>query len=144
MFKTILVAMDGSDHADKALATACSLARELNGDIHLVHVPEIELIAMAVGVTPAVLPYNEEDVAKAGKKVIDRATEAAEGAGCKVSSSHVQQGDPAHVIQARAAEIGADLLITGRRGLGKLTGLLMGSVSQKLGQVVHCAHMTVV
>ena len=144
MFKTILVAMDGSDHAEKALATACALAKPLNSDVHLVHVPEMELIAMAVGVAPAVLPYNEEDVAKAGKKVIGKATGAAEAAGCKIASSHVEQGDPAHVIQQRAAEIGADLLITGRRGLGKLSGLLMGSVSQKLGQVVHCAHMTVI
>ncbi len=144
MFKTILVAMDGSDHADKALATACALATELGSDLHLVHVPELELIAMAVGVAPAVLPYPERDVQEAGRVLIAKATGAAEGAGCKIASSHVEQGDPAHVIQERAKAIGADLLITGRRGLGKISGLLMGSVSQKLGQVVPCAHMTVI
>ena len=144
MFKTILVAMDGSDHAEKALSTACALAGQLNADVHLVHVPEMELIAMAVGVAPAVLPYNEEDVAKAGARVIDAASATASASGVQVASTHVSQGDPAHVIQERAKEIGADLLITGRRGLGKISGLLMGSVSQKLGQIVPCAHMTVI
>lgn len=143
MFKTILVATDGSDHAQKALATACDMAAKYTADVHLVHIPQMELIAMAVGVTPAVLPYTQEDVEKEGAKVIDAATAAAGAAGCKIASSHVAQGDPAHVIEERARALGADLVITGRRGLGKISGLLMGSVSQKLGQIVPCAHMTV-
>lgn len=143
MFKTILVATDGSDHAEKALATACDLAGKYNADLHLVHVPQLELVAMAVGVAPVVLPHTDEEVQRVGAKVVEAATASAQAAGCTIASSHVDQGDPAYIIDARAREIGADLLITGRRGLGKITGLLMGSVTQKLGQIVPCAHMTV-
>ena len=143
MFRTILVATDGSEHAGKALAVGCELARTCNGDLHLVHTPELEVIAMAVGLAPAVLPHTPEQVAEAGKKVIDAAAGKATVAGCPPASTHVDQGDPAQVIQEYASKIGADLIITGRRGLGKLGGILMGSVTQKLGQIAPCAHMTV-
>ncbi len=56
---------------------------------------------------------------------------------------HLAQGDPALVIHDRAKALNADLLVTGRRGLGKLSALLLGSVSQKLSQIAPCAHLTV-
>ena len=143
MFKTILVATDGSDHAANAPATGCLLARELGGDLHLIHTPELQTTSYAVGTSAVVVSSTPEEVAEAGEKVISAASAKAKDAGCEIASAHVEQGDPAHVIQARAEKIGADLLITGRRGLGKITGLLMGSVSQKLGQIAPCAHMTV-
>ncbi len=143
MFKTILVATDGSEHAAQALATGCMLSRELGGDLHLVHTPQVETTAIAVGASAVVIPVSAEEIADASNKVISAASATAESAGCKVASAHVEQGDPAHVIQTHAMKIGADLIITGRRGLGKIGGLLMGSVSQKLGQIAPCAHMTV-
>jgi nucleotide-binding universal stress UspA family protein len=143
MFKTILVATDGSEHAANALATGCMLARELGSDLHLIHTPELQTTAYAVGASAVVVSNTPEEVAEAGEKVISDARATAEGAGCQIASSQVQQGDPAHAIETHATKIGADLIITGRRGLGKIGGLLMGSVSQKLGQIAPCAHMTV-
>ena len=143
MLKSILIAVDGSEHANNAVATGCDLALKYEAKMHLVHVPQLELIAMAVGVTPAVLPYPEQDIEKEGAKVIDAAAELAKKQGCEVASLHVAQGDPAQVIHDRAKEVNADLLITGRRGLGTIGSLLLGSVSQKLSQISPCAHMTV-
>ena len=143
MFKTILVSTDGSEHAAQALATGCLLSRELGSDLHLVHTPQLETTAVAVGASAVVIPATPEETAEAGNKVMKAASATAESAGCKVASAHLEQGDPAHVIQTHAEKIGADLIITGRRGLGKIGGLLMGSVSQKLGQIAPCAHMTV-
>jgi nucleotide-binding universal stress UspA family protein len=40
MFTTILCATDGSEHADRALRYATELAREGQGELHIVHVIE--------------------------------------------------------------------------------------------------------
>ena len=143
MFKTILVATDGSDHADKALSTGCMLARELGSDLYLVHTPELQTVAYAVGASAVVVSSTPEEVAEAAEAVLSAATAKAKEADCRIAGTQVGQGDPAHNIQEYAEKIGADLIITGRRGLGKIGGLLMGSVSQKLGQIAPCAHMTV-
>jgi nucleotide-binding universal stress UspA family protein len=41
----------------------------------------------------------------------------------------VRRGDPAHEIEALAAELDADLIVTGSRGLSGLQRLLLGSVA---------------
>ena len=55
----------------------------------------------------------------------------------------VHEGDPASAILAVAKEADADLIVMGRRGLGDLAGLLLGSVSQKVTHLAECACLTV-
>ena len=75
---------------------------------------------------------------------VERTDCAAAGAtGATVVSSEIRQGDPAEAILARAREVGADLLVLGRRGRGTLKGLLLGSVSQKLSALAESAVLTV-
>lgn len=50
-------------------------------------------------------------------------------------------GDPAREIITAARDRGADLIVVGSRGHGRLAGLLIGSVAQK---VVSLAHWPVV
>jgi nucleotide-binding universal stress UspA family protein len=47
-------------------------------------------------------------------------------------------GDPANVALKVAREADADLLVVGRRGLGGLSRLLLGSVSEKIVARAHC------
>lgn len=51
-------------------------------------------------------------------------------------------GDPAETILECAREA-VDLVVLGRRGRGRLAGLLLGSVSQKLVSLAPCAVMVV-
>jgi nucleotide-binding universal stress UspA family protein len=55
----------------------------------------------------------------------------------------VEVGDPAGVIVDIARARGADLIMLGRRGLGTLAGLLLGSVSHKVIQVADRPCLTV-
>ncbi|WP_422367738.1 universal stress protein [Pelagibius sp.] len=137
MFKTILVAVDGSGHAGKAVRCAGDLAKTYGAT----------LILMAVdGHRPLKGPLadlaNAEDLSRA--EVFDRILSSAQvlaevPAGVTVER-RVGHGDPADEILEEAGRAGADLIVVGRRGLGEYAELLLGSVSRK---VLHLAKVPV-
>ena len=55
----------------------------------------------------------------------------------------LREGDPAAAIRDLAREEKPDIIVMGRRGLGDLAGLLLGSVSQKVLHLAECACLTV-
>lgn len=57
--------------------------------------------------------------------------------------TRLEQGDPAQCILDIAEREGVDLIIVGSRGLSDLKGMLMGSVSHKVGQLATCTCITV-
>jgi nucleotide-binding universal stress UspA family protein len=126
----ILVAIDGSDHSERALEYAAKLANSLHAELAIVTVrPMIidqELLRfgkiedVAVG---EILERQATDLLVSAKK---RAT----ALGAATVSTAVEDGDPATVLLDHCRS--GDLLVMGRRGRGRLSGLLLGSVSQKL------------
>jgi len=52
-------------------------------------------------------------------------------------------GDPAERILDAARSEQADMIVVGRRGRGRLAGLLLGSVSQKLVSLAPCVVVVV-
>jgi nucleotide-binding universal stress UspA family protein len=143
MFKKIVVAVDGSDHANAAIAIAADIATKYQSQLHLLHVPEVQITAIAVGAGAVTIPVNQEETAARAEVVVKAAIEAAQAAGCTNVVTDTLQGDPAEAILDKVEQLGADLLVSGRRGLGKLQGLLLGSVSQKLASHATCAVLTV-
>ncbi|SEM71460.1 universal stress protein [Palleronia pelagia] len=131
MFKKILVPFDGSDPAEHALTVAANLAKSQDATLHVAFVPEPETTALAVGAGAVEIPVNTEELERHTKEVVDRAKTAAAARGCDVEPD-VLNGRPADAILAHADKLGADLIVVGRRGMGTLTGLLMGSLSHKL------------
>jgi nucleotide-binding universal stress UspA family protein len=143
MFKEIVVAFDGSDHAEAAVLTACNMANRYSAKLHVVYVPEIHVQAIAVGASAVVLPVDEDALQESGLSMIKRAEQLAKDAGNTFSSTDILSGAPGDAILASADEKGADLIISGRRGHGQLKGILMGSVSQKIASRANCAVLTV-
>jgi nucleotide-binding universal stress UspA family protein len=78
-----------------------------------------------------------------GERLVEGARWQAESAGVAKVTSLVEDGDPAHRIVEVAGREGADLIVMGRRGLGDLKGLLLGSVTHKVAQAARCACLTV-
>ena len=55
----------------------------------------------------------------------------------------IRHGDPKREILAASRELGADLLVTGSRGLGGFAGLVLGSVSRALAKAAPCSVLVV-
>ena len=147
MFRTLVVGIDGSQPSEKALRIACDLATLYDGTVHLVHTPQPQTVAFAAG---AVAGYHvvtsmppDDQVQDAARKILQKGVEIAEECGQQDVQTHTSRGNPVTEITAYADSCGADLIVTGRRGLGNIGGLVLGSTSQGIGHKASCAVLTV-
>lgn len=131
MYKSILVAVDGSEHGYKAARTAGDLARCMEADLRVVSVYDpVPGYLGEPNLQEALsnrLLFAEQVLAQAIKEI-----------GAVPGELHTEtlEGPVAEAILAVVDARGIDLVVMGTRGLGRLAGLLLGSQSQK---VVHHA-----
>ena len=147
MFGKIVVGLDGSKPSENALRMACNLASKYGSELHLVHTPQPKTVAFAMGAvtgyhTVTTMPSPEE-VQTASNKIIQKATSIANGCGITVTQSFTDLGEPADQIVKRAKDCNADLIVTGRRGLGTVGSLLQGSTTQRVNHLAECASLSV-
>jgi nucleotide-binding universal stress UspA family protein len=136
----ILVAVDGSQQSMAACAYGALLASCFGAQLTLVHVATP---APRSGVDP--LPQaglRAETVARANGERNLRDAHTLIGAQVR-SSTELHFGDPATVICTRAAQLGADLIVMGTRGLGALDRLVLGSVSTAVSHRAPCSVLLV-
>lgn len=147
MYNKILVAVDGSENALRAVGEAVRMASG-NPGARISLITVVPLINPVFGYGPLVTSQQVEDaerkaedeVLKKAEEVVSQAKQAAElaeTAGIGVESL-VQIGDPAQAITEYAAKEGYEVIVMGRRGLGVLKELLLGSVSGKVLQAAPC------
>jgi nucleotide-binding universal stress UspA family protein len=74
-----------------------------------------------------------------GALILDDAEALARSRGAAKVLRTIMSGDPATCILDAAGGSQAKFIVMGKRGLGRLTGLLTGSVSQKVSQLADCA-----
>jgi nucleotide-binding universal stress UspA family protein len=122
----IVVGVDASEHATRAVRWAVEEARLRAAELEVVHaVHQPDIAAM-----PAVLPMpTHEQLVDAGNQLVDELLADVDTEGVAVSRD-VRSGGAAGVLCARAEE--ADLVVVGARGLGGFRGLLLGSVTQQV------------
>jgi nucleotide-binding universal stress UspA family protein len=135
--ETIIAGVDGSPSSMKAVALAADLASKYGVELVLVTVaPELSP-AMAAELETYVrqehldVPIGELPTEHAQNLLADARLQAA-GKGAGKISSRVSRGDPAEEIIGAAEREKADLIVVGSRGHGRLAGLLLGSVAQKV------------
>ena len=142
----ILVPVDGSENAFRAIDLACRLADEGN-ELLLLNVvgrgelpEELKRYARVEDIEgPPAWQYEQLIAAE----LIGKALERLRGRGFENIDTFVRTGDPAKTIIAVARETGAELIVMGSRGLGALKGLAFGSVSQKVCHSAPCQVVTV-
>lgn len=134
MFKNILIAYDGSEHARKAAILAGDLARRLNFEAVVWIVTIMETSPWDLG-EPNLSRFIEQH-ASTGENLIQ---EAAELVGDDVETHReLLFGEVAESIIKVAETRSCDLIIMGARGLGLLEMLLLGSQTQKVISQARC------
>jgi nucleotide-binding universal stress UspA family protein len=140
--RRIVAATDGSDVADRAVDFAADLASKFAVELVLVYVIEgstpISLTAGGSRAVPvlgtttrmenASLP---EALLEAARDVLTKAGARAERRGVGRVHTELRAGEPADTLIAVTKQREADVMVLGKRGRGRLAGLLLGSVSQK-------------
>ncbi len=132
---TILLATDGSPDAAEAARAAVALARGAGARLHVVHAWQYASYAglEMYGGTSSLLYAGDEQIAR---EVLAAAVAALATPGVTVAGQHLRRDRPASAIVALAAELEADLIVLGSRGLGPIRRLLLGSVAD---EVAHTA-----
>lgn len=145
MFRKMLVPVDGSDCALKAVEIASDLADKHEGNIVLLHVSKTHKLPASVRHFLEVEHIEEPPAWLYERAVADhilqKAEERAKAGGLIAVETAVRDGDPARVIVDFAKAQKVDAIVIGTRGVSDLRGLLMGSVAH---QVSHLAECTVV
>ena len=173
MIATVLVPTDGSEHANRAVALAADIAGRYQARLVLLyvltrdipeglrHAAEVEhLGAGAAAQQPGNLAaYPAEVMARvplkgaagvpqevldfAATPILDMAKDRARTAGTAKVETRAESGDAVEEILRISEEVKADMIVMGKRGLGPLKKLLVGSVSSKVRQLAGCAILTV-
>ena len=125
MFKTIVVALDGSTGSRTALPVAVGLAERDGARLVVAHVQE-----MVVGKGGGPVNLTEDEIQEEIRGEARSLEE--QGRSVELQTAHAGLGGPAHALEEIAAEVGADLIVVGTRGHSPVAGLLLGSVTQRL------------
>ena len=128
--RRVVVGVDGSEPARRALLWAADEARRRHATLEIVHCWHPR---MGLPLGPAVSATDRASLEAAAHAVVTAATRAVDGRLPHTESLLVDAPAASTLLEASA---GADLVVVGTRGHGGFPGLLLGSVST---QVLHHA-----
>ncbi len=130
MYERVLVAMDHSEVAQRALDAAKDLALLSKGEVWVLHLREREVIAQ-MGDVPSESGADAKSPVSAAVEALTKAGVNAHGEVRDTTFGHA-----AREIMEDAKEHDVGVIVMGSRGRGDLTGLVLGSTAHK---VIHLA-----
>ena len=141
MYRTILLAYDGSQHGREALDQGAELTSLCQARVYLLAVVAHELgVALAEAAAPSDLPEREYQEVR---RVLTAGAEELRRVGLSVET-RLCAGNPAEVIGRMAREIGADLVVVGHREQSALARWWGGSVGASLLAHAPCSVLVAV
>lgn len=150
MMKKILAAVDGSEHAWKALDLAADMAKQHGAQLIVLHVVPFEPMSEALRAFAEAehMPVEEEEgryhFARTLGDHLTRSAEArARGRGLSNVVGRTVEGKPADQILELAGSEHVDTIVLGSRGLSDDRALFLGSVSHKVANHAGCTCVTV-
>jgi nucleotide-binding universal stress UspA family protein len=129
----IVVGVDGSEGAAAAVRWCAVSARGFDADVTAVAViePKVPLVPPPDAYADAMQQAEAEEHQKTLATLETDWCRPLRDAGVRYDARSIF-GDPARTLMQAATEVGADLLVVGRRGRGGFLEALMGSVPRKL------------
>jgi nucleotide-binding universal stress UspA family protein len=140
MINRILVATDASAASSRALEMAAQIAKQYKADLLIIHVIRDMQIPFEIKEIPELesdtiesfATARDEIMRKVAESVLRDAKQKAEKIGASKVQTTIGTGDPATSILDVAKRRKADMIVIGTRGLGKIQGQILGSVSRKV------------
>jgi nucleotide-binding universal stress UspA family protein len=144
MFKKILVPLDGSKLAERALHSAITLAQHAGGEVILLSIPVLKHLFVVDGAAYGMLLPNDSLV-NSRKELTEYLEAVKEKLPYNDFALHtrVVDGDEASVIVETAVTENVDLIIMSTHGYSGLTRWMLGSVTEKVLRSTPCPVMAV-
>ena len=135
MFKKILIPIDGSELALKAVATGVKLASEVGAQVVFLHAkaPYIAPYAAEVALMDRkTQDMFERSITLESDKILAEAKKIADAAGVANQSVSAVSSRAESLIEKSVTEMGCDLIVIGTHGRGAIGRFFMGSVTTRL------------
>lgn len=127
--RKLLIAVDASEHSDRAVEYVISLNKEHGPlEVHVVNVEPAPIAWQTQGMETAAIHAHLLTVCHTSIQASIKALKA----GGIHAQAHCKLGDVAEEIVKTAEELECDTIIIGTRGLGAISGLALGSVTRKV------------
>lgn len=134
-YNNILIAIDGSEAAEKAFNKALVIAKRNDARIILAHVIDVRTFASA-GAYDRTLSERAENY---GKDLLDKYTDEAKKAGLTDILTTLEYGSPkVKIAKDLANNFDTDLIICGATGMNAVERFLIGSVSESITRYATC------
>ena len=141
--RRVLVATDNSDPANRALTAAALLTKQSDAELIIVNVEQGRLDDSLEDFRRAENATVGDILEQRSAEILMRAESKAQTLGVTRIRTEAGLGDAAGFILTVAEREGVDTIVVGRRGRGRMAGLLIGSVSQRLAAAAPCKVMIV-
>jgi len=141
---SIVIAVDGSSHADEAVAWAAAEARLTRRPLTIVHVEKTLGSQERGWLSLADVPLTQvtQEIRADSEELLQRARTAATMAARGIEIDAVlRAGDPREILLQLAEH--ATMIVLGSRGRGRVSSLLLGSVSVAVSRHATCPVLVV-
>ncbi len=135
MIKKILVATDASAASNRAVSEAAYLAAKHEAELLILHVIRDMQLPSQMKKVPELEAFTnkrEDILRQVAENILSEAEQKAKTGGARKIQTAIGSGDPATSVIGFAKRRNIDTIVLGTRGLGKVKGLFMGSVSRKI------------
>lgn len=147
MYQHIVIAVDGSKTAEKALNEAIRIAKIADAAISLVHVASLRDMAIE-GVGALDTHQMHEMAFRQARDLLDKAEKQAINEGIRRVDCHIAESweggkDMADTLIRFADGCHAELIVIGTHGRSGLAHLLLGSFAENVMRKTHCPLLVV-
>ncbi|MBP1931279.1 universal stress protein [Ammoniphilus resinae] len=131
----LLVPVDGSEHAKRALEYAIPIAKAMGDEIILLNVqPNIETVNVKIFFSKKDVEEYQQQLAN---EILDPVAKLLEGTGISYRTK-IRVGLPKVEICEEARKENVRGIVMGSRGVGPVFGKILGSVSYGVVHEAHC------
>lgn len=134
-YNRILVAVDGSEEADRAFNDAVELAIKYESVLGIVSVVDVRSFSPSISFEGSIEDQEQQNL----KEKVMELAQNAKAKGVKEIRYYIESGNPKTLIAIDIpAEFQADLIVVGATGLNRIEKLLVGSVSTFVTRQARC------